>query len=235
MKRFFFLLITLVLGLSEETQAQELYGKPDLWNQLTIKHSFEKPWNVGMEAHYRLNNWVKQEQFLVRPFITYRANPSTNYSFGYSYIRTYPYDEYPLPHTLPEHNIWEEVMLKHSSPKINFQHRYRLEQRFIATGVEDSSFTFSEHTFTQRFRYRLTLDIPLTDKVNAILFDEIFLSTGEGFKQVMFDRNWIHLGASYKINPKVSLQLAYLYQYIFRTSQLYERHHGIQLAVTLKL
>ncbi len=215
--------------------AQEVFGDPDFWTQLTVHHTFDKPWDVGAEFHWRMNNWVQKQQLLLRPYVGYKLNSTFHFSAGYTYVLTYPYDKYPLPKATPEQNGWEQISLQHGTERMSFTHRYRLEQRYIATLNPDSTVSFDHHQFTQRFRYRLTVGIPLAEKWKLVFFDELMVHLDRGLHLITFDRNWIHLGAQYDICPQMHIQLAYLFQYIQRTTELYERHHGIQLTANWKI
>ncbi len=163
--------ILLALFSTYFSKSQEIFGQPDAWTSMTFFHDFKKPWTVGTEVHWRMNNWVKKQQFIIRPYFTYRHSKHVEYSLGYTYSLTYPYDKYPLPKVTPEHNAWEQIVLKHSANKVKFTHRYRLEQRFVAIVNQDSTISFDRHNFTQRFRYRLSLGIPVHTKLSIILFN----------------------------------------------------------------
>ncbi len=226
-KKLVLLLILLTAQLS--LRAQEIYGNNDLWTQFNLVHNFEKPLQLGCEFHYRLNDWVKNEQFLIRPFLTYHRNPSVDYTLGYTYVKTYPYDKYPLPSDRIEHNIWEQVTLKQDINKLKALHRFRWEQRLVSTLNDQGNFDFGENRWIQRWRYRLTLQFPLYKKLSADFFEEIFVTSIPDRRGISLDRNWIHLGLRNPLLEHHALSLGYLYQYNMITPDLIERHHGIQL------
>jgi long-subunit fatty acid transport protein len=160
------------------------------------------------------------------------------FSGGYTFITTYPYGSYPLPENLHEHNVWEQIELKQKFGKTKILHRYRLEQRWIGNLVlnsESTDFEADGYVFRHRFRYRFTALVDLSDKWFLHFFDELFIRSGEEFKLIGFDRNWLYGGVGYKVNDRMNIQLAYLHQYIRRTANLFEQHHTIQGSMVLAL
>ncbi len=221
-----------LLGLSNtHAQSIEVYGNPDFWNQFNIDYKINDKWKIGSELHYRLNDWFKSsEQFIFRPFVDYKLNPSVEFSGGYTYTMNYPYDKYPALANRPEHNLWEQVTLHQKINRTQVSHRFRAEQRYLSNYVDSATgFSFEEGHWVNRLRYRFTISFPLYQKLQGVLFDEVFINAGSHFRLVAFDRNWIHLGVKYPIVSKLDLQLAYLHQYIRRSVAIYERHHGIQV------
>jgi len=143
-----------------------------------------------------------------------------------------------LPDNLPENNLWQQAELKQVLGKTNIIHRYRLEQRWIGNltlNQENREFEVDGYNLRHRFRYRLTAMVDLSEKWFLHFFDELFISSGEDFKRVGFDRNWFYVGAGFRFNQRVNVQLAYLYQYIRRTAELFEQHHSVQASLVISL
>ena len=104
-----------------------------------------------------------------------------------------------------EHRIYQQFISKQAIGKIKIQHRYRFEQRFI------------EDDFKLRYRYFLSLNIPLlkTNKKYYIsAYNEIFINASQ---ENTFDRNRIYGGLGYQLNSNIKLELGYMNQ-IFNTS-----------------
>ena len=104
-----------------------------------------------------------------------------------------------------EHRIYQQFISKQAIGKIKIQHRYRFEQRFI------------EDDFKLRYRYFLSLKIPLlkTNKKYYIsAYNEIFINANQ---ENTFDRNRIYGGLGYKLNSNIKLELGYMNQ-IFNNS-----------------
>jgi hypothetical protein len=233
------LVFSVCLLYSQISQAQKVFGKPNVWFlQLTTVEINDK-WVAGNELHARFDDYLRDpQQFLIRPFLSFHNKEELVFSGGYTFITTYPYGSYPLPENLHEHNVWEQIELKQKFGKTKILHRYRLEQRWIGNLVlnsESTDFEADGYVFRHRFRYRFTALVDLSDKWFLHFFDELFIRSGEEFKLIGFDRNWLYGGVGYKVNDRMNIQLAYLHQYIRRTANLFEQHHTIQGSMVLAL
>ena len=86
-------------------------------------------------------------------------------------------------------------------------HRYRFEQRFV------------ESDFKMRFRYFLSLNIPINimqnNKYYLSAYNEIFLNT----KTSVFDRNRLYGGIGYNINTAIRIEVGYMNQFFERSSK----------------
>ena len=159
----------------------------------------------------------KKQQLILRPFITY--SPTENplaYSIGYSYLRSYPYTENAIPATKPEHNIWEQITLSQVYKELSFSHRFRLEHRFQGNLVMNSNqnYAVDDFSFSNRFRYRLTVRYPIFNNWFINIFDELWINMNENFQYPAYDRNWLYLGIGYEIMKNGNIQVAYLHQNI---------------------
>lgn len=225
---------------TKASYSQEVFGEPNVWFLQLTTYDLNEKWTLGNELHARFDDYLNDpQQILIRPFFTFHASKPLAFSGGYTFITTFPYGAYPLPDNLPEHNVWEQMELKQEMGSTKVIHRYRLEQRWIGNltlNPENREFEVDGYNFRHRFRYRLTAMVDLSEKVFLHFFDELFIRSGEGFKQVSFDRNWFYAGAGLRLNGQMNIQLAYLYQYIRRTAELFEKHHTVQasLFITLK-
>ncbi len=233
---FKFLLGVVLIGSFTTTlKAQEVHGKPNVWYLLLANHKLNDQVNLGTELHMRFDDWMADEQqFLFRPYIDFntKKTPNVVYSFGYTYIKTFPYGDYPLNIAKPENNIWEQVTFKHQYNQLKVQHRYRLEQRWQKDIVYDAvndDYELDGATYANRFRYRLTLTQPITESVFVNIFDELWFNGDKSLRNITFDRNWLYIGLGYSFTEDVSLQLAYLHQYAMNSPIRYERHHGLQV------
>ena len=110
-------------------------------------------WNLHHEIQYRNYNTIGNlEQLLLRTGLGYKVGEKSNLLLGYGYINSENYtgnedDKF----TVEEHRIFQQFITKHTIGKLSLQHRYRFEQRFVASD------------FKTRFRYFLGLNIPFKD------------------------------------------------------------------------
>lgn len=106
-----------------------------------------------------------------------------------------------------EKRLWEQLVINQFLARIRFEHRYRVEQRWI-------NFRDGTDTFRSRIRYRLNMFVPinnrtLTDKtVFLSVNNEIFLNpVGPAF-----ERNRAYAGLGYQVNQHIVLQIGLVNQ-----------------------
>lgn len=115
-----------------------------------------------------------------------------------------------------EKRLWEQLVLTQYSHRLKLEHRYRIEQRWLA-------FRDGSSEFRQRFRYRLNAFLPLNHKtivpgtVFLSAYDEVFLNP----KGPVFERNRVYGGVGYQFDKHVVLQAGYVNQanYNYMASQ----------------
>jgi hypothetical protein len=169
-------------------------------------------WNFHNEVQYRNYNFAGDlEQLLVRTGIGYNLTENNNnILLGYGFIRTEPY----IPFTdeklvVNEHRIFEQFITKQQFGRVNIQHRYRFEQRFI------------EEDFKMRLRYFLSLNVPINKKEmdkNAIYvsaYNELFVNTEAAY----FDRDRIYGGLGYCFNKSLKMEVGVMSQILTNSSR----------------
>ena len=233
------LIFGIVAGLgSLQAQQREISGSQNTWFMLMNEFRFTPKWYLSNEVHIRradgLKNW---QQFLLRPALNYRLNPNLELSAGYSYILTYPYGDQPVAVRVPEHNVWQQLLLRHSVGKLGFMHRYRLEERFVGNIVpEGSGFVVDGSNYRERFRYRLTASIPLASfgedkRLFAAVFDELWVNLDDVFFVDSFNQNWIYAGLGYQFSALGNIQAGYLNQLIRKGDNRFEQNPTISVAL----
>jgi hypothetical protein len=183
----------------------------DLGNWLIYfgNKQIDTKWNWHHEVQYRNYNTIGDlEQLLLRTGVGYNLTENNNnLLLGYGFIRSDNYlggsDE---KLTVNEHRIYQQFITKQSVGRLDLQHRYRFEQRFV------------ESDFRLRFRYFLALSFPLNrPKMESntwylSAYNEIFLNT----KADAFDRNRLYGGLGYRFNPIFRVELGYMNQFFNR-------------------
>ena len=165
--------------------------------------------NWHHEIQYRNYNILGElEQLLVRTGLGYNVNENNNILLGYGFIdsRNKAIESNEIL-KVNEHRIYQQFISKQVIGKIKIQHRYRFEQRFI------------EDDFKLRYRYFLSLNIPLlkTNKKYYIsAYNEIFIDASQ---ENSFDRNRIYGGLGYKLNSNIKLELGYMNQLFNNSSR----------------
>ncbi|MNF25670.1 hypothetical protein D3C85_224180 [compost metagenome] len=161
--------------------------------------------NWHNEVQYRNYNFIGDlEQLLIRTGLGYNLSENNNnVLLGYAYIHSEPYVQGTDDKLkTDEHRIFEQFITKQKFGRVNFQHRYRFEQRFI------------EDDFKMRLRYFLSLNVPLNKKVvkkNAVYasaYNEIFINTEGNY----FDRDRIYGGVGYCLSESFKVEAGVMTQ-----------------------
>jgi len=182
----------------------------DLGNWLIYfgNKQIDKKWNWHHEAQYRNYNALGDlEQLLLRTGIGYNLSENNNnVLLGYGFIHSQNY----LPETegkvnIDEHRIFQQFITRQSFGRVNLQHRYRFEQRWI-----------EGQDFRLRFRYFLALNIALTKPEmtdGAFYFssyNEIFLNNDSP----VFDRNRLYVGLGFRLSNLARFEMGYMNQFL---------------------
>ena len=159
----FFLLITNFL-LAQDT-GEDKWGA---WYMYFGTNKVSEKLSIHSEAQFRFYETTGNfNQLLLRTGLNYHFKPNAIATIGYGYIGTdVTYLEFPGETDLKEHRIFQQFILKNKVGEFLFEHRYRLEQRFIDFGDTNDT----QH----RARYRLQLTLPLTDTFFLNFYDEVF-------------------------------------------------------------
>ncbi|MFL9830501.1 DUF2490 domain-containing protein [Flavobacterium sp. ST-87] len=203
----FFLLVLLVVA---NVNAQ----KTDTGNWFLYfgNQKINNRWNWHNEVQYRNYNFAGDlEQLLLRTGIGYNLSENNNnLLLGYAYIHSEPYvagtdDKLETD----EHRIFQQFITKQQFGRINIQHRYRIEERFV------------KDDFKLRLRYFLSLNIPINKKemeknaVYASAYNEIFLNT----EQNHFDRNRLYGGIGYCFSKNIKVEAGIMSQMLANNSR----------------
>lgn len=168
-------------------------------------------WNIHNEVQYRNYNAIGNlEQLLLRTGLGYNISEKNNILLGYGYILSENYVGNTDDKTsVNEHRVFQQYTTKQNIGKVKLSHRYRFEQRFV------------EEDFKLRFRYFLSLNIPLKYNESGespfylSAYNEIFLNS----KSSIFDRNRVYGGLGYNLSKNVKIELGYMNQFFETTSR----------------
>ena len=245
MKNKLFVISLFVLSLQSLIAQKNIATQQHAWIMYTGNHRLSEKWGIHTEYQFRradgFNDW---QQSLLRLGVDYYANPSLQLTAGYGLINSFAYGDQPIAHETTEHRIWQQAILKNKVGRVEIQHRYRLEQRFIENWLKNSDNTFNldGFLFRQRVRYRLLLTMPLSRKSleNNTLFisayDEPFLGFGEGIGKNILDQNRLYIALGWRFTKDFNVQVGYLNQYIVKANGVdQERNHTLQIGLTYNL
>ncbi|RRQ48161.1 DUF2490 domain-containing protein [Maribacter algicola] len=220
------LLLTIFTLISITAQAQ-VNGEDKLgsWHMYFGTNQIAEKWSIHTEAQLRYFEQAKNfNQLLLRTGLNYHIDDNAIATAGYAYIKTDPTSfEAALidlggqaSDNISENRIFEQFILKNKVWELLFEHRYRLEQRFITDS--DLNTKSTQH----RARYRLQMTVPLTDIFFLNFYDEIFIN----LQNEAFDQNRLYAAVGLNVTNNLSVQAGYLKNH-FRTVN-YDR---LQVAV----
>jgi hypothetical protein len=160
-------------------------------------------WGGYSELQLRANGAFSQFQY-------YEAKAGVSYDIDKNFIallgtgtyHTYDYTDLGKGPTTNEFRLWEQMTVNQFLYRIKFEHRYRVEQRWV------------NGDYRNRFRYRLNMFIPLNNtKIVAktwflSVFDEVFFNN----KAPNFERNRVSAALGYQFDKKWIVQAGWLNQ-----------------------
>ena len=235
------LLLTLLASTAIHAAARQDHNT-HLWLNYVGDHPLGAgPWGVHLETQIRRadfgRNW---QQFLLRPGVNYAFSPALNATLGYAFVDTYRYGDYPALDTFPEHRVWEQLSYTHKAFALEWQHRFRLEQRHLGElGANGSGgFNVVNFRYENRFRYQLRTTVPLTadQKTYLALWNELFFNFGRNVSGNDFDQNRAFIGLGRKLTDTTRLEVGFLEQTIQRRGgTIWENNHTVAVWLTSKL
>ncbi|MDQ3046788.1 MAG: DUF2490 domain-containing protein [Bacteroidota bacterium] len=192
------------------------------WLMFFNQTRLHEKWSLHAEAQYRSFELTPNtEQILLRGGINYHINKSTLASAGYGYVLNYASDKDTLPGIqVSENRIWQQLIMRNNLGRCMFEHRYRLEQRWLESK--------SNIRYLDRIRYLLRVTVPLNKKTiekNTLflsVYDEVFIH----FTSTPFDRNRLYGAIGFQFLPNANVQIGYLAQTVNNRTK-----HYLQAAV----
>lgn len=222
MRKLLFGVVCIITSISVAQDNGE--DKLGSWHMYFGTNQIADKWSVHTEAQLRYFEQAKNfNQLLLRMGLNYHIDGNAIATAGYAFIETDgTFPENPKRANAKEHRIFQQFILKNKVWEFLFEHRYRLEQRFISqTNIlsdPEQDLGRTEH----RARYRLQMTVPLTDIFFLNFYDEIFIN----LQNEAFDQNRLYAAVGVNVTNNLSVQAGYLKNH-FRTVN-YDR---LQVAV----
>ena len=179
----------------------------DLGNWLIYNGTirFSDRWSMFTEAQVRLWEVASNlNEWIVRASMHYDLSTQAMVGLGYAHAETSPFENGPLR---TENRLYQQFAVRHDWVRSLFEHRYRLEQRWLEEA--------GNRSYSNRFRYRLQVTTPLNREtmepgahfINA--YDEIFLNFDS---ERTFDQNRLYAAYGHQLTSDSNLQLGLLWQ-----------------------
>jgi hypothetical protein len=199
MRKFFIgliFLVTTTLTFGQQSGEEET----GIWHMYFGTNKVAERWSIHTEAQFRyFETSGNFNQLLLRTGANYHINPNAIATLGYGFIETDgTFSDITGEVNSKENRIFQQFILKNKVWEFPFEHRYRLEQRFIDFG----SRTDTQH----RARYRIQVTLPLTDTFFLNFYDELFIN----LQDTIFGQNRLYGAVGVHITENSSLQLGWL-------------------------
>ncbi|XWW45534.1 DUF2490 domain-containing protein [Fibrella sp. USSR17] len=194
------------------------------WYVYNGDHKVSEKWAIHTEYQWRRIELIRAwQQSLARLGVVRTLTDRVKLGAGYTYFTTFPYGRYPqadagVPYS--EHRLHEDIQLKETYGRLSLTHRFRLEQRWLATLAEQNPRQVADWEFQHRIRYQVAGELPLhgqtiDDKELYVnFFDEIFVGFGQNVGQNVFNQNRLSAGLGYQFSENCQLELNYLNQVV---------------------
>lgn len=191
-------------------------------------HSIMKTkWGIHLEGQWRRAdlglNW---QQLLLRPGVNYQLTPKISLTAGYGFIQTYRYGEFPVRAAFPEHRFFEQVLITQRALKLDWQNRFRLEQRNLKRTTWE---------LENRVRYMLRTNIPLPFAERRYylgIYNEIMFNFGKNVASNVFDQNRAYIALGRNVGHETRVEVGFMEQTIQqRSGQVFEHNHTLQVAI----
>lgn len=200
--------LSLLPGLSRANDVKDDWG---MWFSNTFQTDFGgSPYLAFLELAPRTKNDNSEfSQIIVRPLLGYKLTQKLQIWLGYTWQGEYSKEK---DFDLATNDLMEQLQwIDNLTPQLNFQYRFRLEQRFFAG--EDTG-----HRMRHRFRFLYSL--PDT-KAYLIAVDELFVyfnSINHGrlatSVQSGINQNRSYVGVGYKLTPQLYIDTGYQFQFV---------------------
>jgi len=183
-------------------------GETGIWYMYFGMNRVSERWSVHTEAQFRYYETSSNfNQLLLRTGANYHINKDAIVTLGYAFIETDgTFLESPSRANLKENRIFQQFILTNKVGEFLFEHRYRLEQRFISqTNIlsnPEQDLSRTEH----RARYRLQVMLPLTNTFFLNFYDELFINLQDN----LFDQNRLYGAFGIHITENSNLQFGWL-------------------------
>lgn len=243
MKKYFILFF--IIFISIHTISAQTATQFNSWWMYFGNHKLNDKFSLHTEYQFRRSDFAKDwQQSLMRVGLDYHLENKGMLTAGYGWIVSFPYGEQPIAVQFTEHRIWQQLVLQQQTGRFYFNHRYRLEQRFLENASLDNigEKVVDGFKFKQRARYRFFIAVPLskpTMEDNTLFFatyEEVFLGFGSGIQKNILDQNRLYFALGWRFDKDFNVQLGYLNHRVIKSDgERSENNHTLQLAVSYNL
>ncbi len=183
-----------------------------------------KRWALSLDLQERIyTDPVKQSQMFCKLQLGFDAFKKFNFGNGIAYYLNSPGDpEFSSSLKVPEIRLNHDLGFSHKLRSIHFNHRYRMEERFIRKKLDES--LIDGYRFLERISYMLSVECKLLNSkkhehdVYLKLSDGIYVNTHHGIFYNSFDQNRFYAALNYQMVKNLTVELGYINLYQQRIS-----------------
>ncbi len=234
-----FITVNIALNAQSPYQAppeKEITQSTGVWLGLYTKYHFNDKWAYYGEYHLRRRDGLSEmAQIYLRFGATYKI--ATNLDFTAGFVNPWywaPNPEGPnIDKVVPQYRLWQQAVLATPFDHIGVFHQLRTEQRYRRHYEQGSPWKL-----TYRFRYKLTIYVPLNRRdlgpkaVFLSLYDEIFIQAGKSIVYNHFEDNRAFIGIGYNPTRKLQIQMGYMNTFRHNGApHLYESRHILRVSL----
>jgi hypothetical protein len=218
------LLVSAFIGLTTSSYSQN-HRASDYntigWHAIFLNYQLNPNWSVHGEFQLRRVAFLEPQQNLYRAGINLRPHSQVLLRAGYAFADTHNYGKMPVTSNglrFPEHRTFLMALLNNPIDRIDFSHRFMLEQRWVGRSLDPKALKIDEYTYLNRMRYMLRIEYPLQKDPSKrylpylAFYDELMIGFGKNINQNIFDQNRFGALIGYKIQKKVRIESGYLHQ-----------------------
>jgi hypothetical protein len=194
---------------STEQQAASWYGA-------FVDHAVTDRTALWFDGQWRRMGLVNEpQQLLLRPGIQRTIAPGVRVAAGYAYIATAPYGKTPLAAPLREHRTWQQLSLSHRAGALTVSHRYRWEQRWLAS-LNTTTDALDPFAYQHRARYmvRAQGDLPGVQlggrPLLGFVWNEVLVPVGHGDATVRLTQNRLGGGVGIPLDARQRVEVGYM-------------------------
>jgi Protein of unknown function (DUF2490) len=205
---------------------REIVTQATEWFALNSNIKLHKKFGFAFDSQLRFVQDFESAQNYIRIGPEIYLTPKLSFvPAGYMYVWNFQYGKQPSTYVNNEQRIWQQILYKHNLRKFFFNHRFRMEERFIQKHYTDQAGELvyeGYDTYANRIRYRLQIQFPLNKpKVEAAawfitVYDEVFYSWGKPVTYHKPDQNRIYAAIGYQFSSKFSVQGGPFYQMLIK-------------------
>lgn len=201
-------------------------------------------WSLNFDSQLNTGDqFNKIETLLLRPAVFFRFNKKYSASAGYVFFDNRKTVQ-GISELIPEHRFWQQVQLNTSSPRHNWVHRLRMEQRWIPNvTVENNNLEKRGTNLNNRIRYftrvvgRLSKPSGQQDPLYWAMQNEVFVNlTGSAFaNKKVLDQVRPSIGLGAHLTKVLDMELGYMLIYVPLPDQAYRINNVARISTTVLL